>query len=868
MILRKMEKILLAVVFFIGVVLMATPLSASASTSDWLSHVSPESEQAREVRYDVKEREVTVTLVTGGFKEDYFCKGGGNTNAWWCVYFTDGKNNYKLECQPPNEAGFHFYTMDEMKAWVSVQVEDGWLGCDCSYSVNGNELTWVATLPERTFTDPINVNAVQFTGYYEPYEIMELSEINSLYRWSLDENGTATLRGDDGDIPFFWLTAVENYDKVKSIDVDVDWLPVRENLFAYLPNLETVKIKADRVYGDSMYGMFKECVKLREVDLSGLNTANVNNMGDMFYSCMALTKANLSGLNTDSVESMVGMFQNCRSLSTIDLSSFRTPKLMSMGWMFFQCASLTSLDVSMFDTSNVTNMHCAFACGYSDYNEEDYSETWHSKLKSIKLGNFNTSKVVDASNMFQGCIALTDLDVSSFDTSKMENLNAMFYQCQSLKSLDLSNFITSSATEMISLFYGCSSLESVNLNSFDTSNVTNVNFMFNDCNSLKSLDLSSFDLGKVTDAYAFLNLYYDNALQTICTPKNLLLDCHIPMFQGLWMNESTGEYEGYLPKNETSSKTLVLDRKERINDLYVSKKSLALFDTIVINFKVDKSVMDQYHDLYLVASQGGTMKKLDSYTEDGDYLVFEYRVAPQAMNEEVEAIPCATNAQGENVMGISLKYSVAEYCYNMLGKEKYQTSEYANFRRLLVDILRYGDAAQVYDNYKTDELAGSNLTAEMQAMGTDVSIPMSYENVKLADYETVTDVWAEITNAALYLEAAVNVQFKFTANSLEGLTVVISDGTQEIKRFEPDSVKIDTNGRYYVTFGELNAGEMRKTIYATVIKGNKKVSNTYRYSIESYVASMKGNHGEKLDNLLDAMMRYGDAAAKYAGITK
>lgn len=61
---------------------------------------------------------------------------------------------------------------------------------------------------------------------------------------------------------------------------------------------------------------------------------------------------------------------------------------------------------------------------------------------------------------------------------------------------------------------------------------------------------------------------------------------------------------------------------------------------------------------------------------------------------------------------------------------------------------------------------------------------------------------------------------------------------------------------------------MRKTIYATVMKGNKAVSNTYRYSIESYVASMKDRYGEKMDNLLDAMMRYGDSAAKYVANTK
>ena len=58
---------------------------------------------------------------------------------------------------------------------------------------------------------------------------------------------------------------------------------------------------------------------------------------------------------------------------------------------------------------------------------------------------------------------------------------------------------------------------------------------------------------------------------------------------------------------------------------------------------------------------------------------------------------------------------------------------------------------------------------------------------------------------------------------------------------------------------------MRKTVYATVMKGDQKVSNTFRYSIESYVYSMMDREGyESLNLLLNAMMRYGDSAAAFA----
>ena len=192
MISRKLEKLLLAIAFCVAAVLMAAPLSASASTSVWVPNASYEYASPKEVRYDVKAREVTMTLVTDGFKDEYFMVDTWNTNASWYVYFTDGKNNYKLECHSPYETGF--YTMTDMKGVIGRQVETDWHVYDCSFSVNGNELTWVATLPESNFQDPINVNAVEVTGYYYYDDILERSSINTIFQWSLDNNGNATLR--------------------------------------------------------------------------------------------------------------------------------------------------------------------------------------------------------------------------------------------------------------------------------------------------------------------------------------------------------------------------------------------------------------------------------------------------------------------------------------------------------------------------------------------------------------------------------------------------------------------------------------------------------------------------------------------------
>jgi len=283
---------------------------------------------------------------------------------------------------------------------------------------------------------------------------------------------------------------------------------------------------------------------------------------------------------------------------------------------------------------------------------------------------------------------------------------------------------------------------------------------------------------------------------------------------------------------------------------------------------VPVAAMEAYHDPYLLVTQNNEKRTITDYKINGDLMIFTFRVPPQKMGDAVTAVPHALNAFGEDVTGVALTYSVTDYCYNMLGKEQYQYAQYASLRRLLVDILLYGSAAQQYVNYKTNALASSRLTAAQLAMGTDVTKEMTYQNVKLKDFATVAeeDALASIEKAALYLEAAVNVRFKFTANELTGLRVVITKdeaGMNAIGELAANPELTDGNGLYYVTFGVLNAGEMRKTIYATAMLGRKKVSNTYRYSIESYVASMKGKGDKKLDNLLDAMMRYGDSAKAF-----
>ena len=124
-----------------------------------------------------------------------------------------------------------------------------------------------------------------------------------------------------------------------------------------------------------------------------------------------------------------------------------------------------------------------------------------SGLKSINLGNLNTSNTTSMYNMFIGCNVIEELDLNNFNTTNVQIMTNMFYNCNNLKHIKLDNVKTENVTSMQAMFLGCNNLTEINLNSFNTSKVTNMLSMFNRCSNLVTLNLNNFDTSKVTTMY-------------------------------------------------------------------------------------------------------------------------------------------------------------------------------------------------------------------------------------------------------------------------------------------------------------------------------------------------------------------------------
>lgn len=270
---------------------------------------------------------------------------------------------------------------------------------------------------------------------------------------------------------FLWfeaLTTIEHLDYLNTSEVEY-----MNSMFTKCTSLETLDLSSfntEKV--TDMQTMFEGSTNLRTINLpKGFIGSNVTDLNGMFRGCVSLTELDLSGSNAEKVKKMGSMFYGCVALSNLNLSGFKTGSLTEMRYLFFSCQSLESLDLSGFNTENVTSMESMFSqC---------------SSLRSLDLSSFNTSKVIGMNLMFFNCTNLESIDLSSFDTENLQKMANMFYSCTKLETLDLSSFATPNMTSMRSAFQNCKNLKTIYVTSaFTTDKVTEGSYAFAGCVNL------------------------------------------------------------------------------------------------------------------------------------------------------------------------------------------------------------------------------------------------------------------------------------------------------------------------------------------------------------------------------------------------
>lgn len=336
--------------------------------------------------------------------------------------------------------------------------------------------------------------------------------------------------------PSYLFNQVEYFKKADSLPASTPWwsasIPTSERqIYVWLSNdSKTIYwwSDADIVYmNEDASEMFRDinggAKKMKEIDISGINTSRVKNMSKMFQADYNIyEKIILGDIDTSNVENMSGMFASYGNYSigqeveTLNLSRFNTSKVKNMSGMFMGTHSPV-IDLTHFDTSNVEDMSHMFRNNHTlkrvnlaglnvkkvrnvtnMFTSSSISET---ALKEINMSGWQLDQVTDLGGLFESLVKLESINLSNFSAKNALSMRNTFFNSTSLKELDLSTFTIEKVKNMEGTFRNLDSLERINLSGFNTSSVTSMFQMFmNDRTAnLVNLDLSSFDTSNVTD---------------------------------------------------------------------------------------------------------------------------------------------------------------------------------------------------------------------------------------------------------------------------------------------------------------------------------------------------------------------------------
>lgn len=144
---------------------------------------------------------------------------------------------------------------------------------------------------------------------------------------------------------------------------------------------------------------FRDCKKIRTLDLSGWDFSNVTSLEEIVSGCSNLEILTVGNWDTSKVTGVFSMFAGCSKLKSINCTNFRLANIKNLAQVFGGCSTLQFLDLSGWDISNVTQTY----------------------------------------NMFSNCQNLQTINLSGWDMTKVTNLTNMFYNCDKLNTIYMRN---------------------------------------------------------------------------------------------------------------------------------------------------------------------------------------------------------------------------------------------------------------------------------------------------------------------------------------------------------------------------------------------------------------------------------------------
>ena len=250
----------------------------------------------------------------------------------------------------------------------------------------------------------------------------------------------------------------------------------------------------------------------------------------------------------------------------------------------------------------------------------------------------------------------------------------------------------------------------------------------------------------------------------------------------------------------------------------------------------------------------------------GEEFIFEYSdIAAKEIGSNLTAV-IEADMDGVTYYSEPDVYSVKQYATNKL-----KNSSDANLKKLLVDMLNYGAAAQTYFNYNTDNLANNKLTLAQKKLATD---PSTLSITSDASETAISSPKAQFTGKNLLLGNNVALVFYMTFDSsvnknnvtLELIYTTVK-GEAVIKTVPFSQMKLSgyAAGEYEYDFLDIRAKDACRPVTARILLNGKQISSKITYSVQSYAYNKlnKSTTSAELKTIINALMVYCKSAENY-----
>ena len=295
-----------------------------------------------------------------------------------------------------------------------------------------------------------------------------------------------------------------------------------------------------------------------------------------------------------------------------------------------------------------------------------------------------------------------------------------------------------------------------------------------------------------------------------------------------------------------------------VSTLKIAGANVSLQESISLFFAVDPACASEYTDLYVEFKKGDVVTTSSETVNLGGRTCFRFsNIAAKEVNDTITVTLYGT-FNGKVYKAEEYSYSVATYCYNRLAK-----SSDAKFKRVCVDLLNYGAAAQTYFSYNTENLANAALTDEQKAFGSTEYSALTDNRTNSGEY---TDYGVKAFN--LVYEEVIKVLVAVEAKNLNGVVAKVTlDGkVYEIASSEFTPLTIGGVQCYAFYFTNILPNQTRSVFSVTLEKDGVAVGNTMTYSIESYLArQIPRTTNAAYKDLMESTAKYSDACVAMYG---